>query len=116
MRLDEQDLPPRRVLEQLLADDVRLVLLRGDGVDHDVAVGQHGAQDVEVALAAGAVVGVLGVGVRAVDQDHLLEERDVQAMDLDRVVLETQERGIDVGVAGDDRPAASSAGIPCRPG
>ena len=101
--LDVEDLPPRRVLEQLLPDHVRLVLLRGDGVDHHVAVGKDGAEDVEVALAAGTIVGVLGVGVRAVHQDHLPEQGDVQAMDLDRVGIEAEERGIDVGVAGHDR-------------
>ena len=85
-------------------------------MDHHVAVGKHGAEDVEVALAAGTVVGILGVGVRAVDQDHLLEQGDVQAMDLDRVGVEAQERGIDVGMAGHDRAPGHRAGIPCRPG
>jgi hypothetical protein len=70
-------------------------------MDHDIAVGEHGAQDVEVALAPGTVVGLLGIWVWAVDQNHLLEERNLQAMDLDCVVIETQERGIDVRVAGD---------------
>ena len=104
VRLDKQNLPPRRVLEQLLADDMRLVLLRRDGMDHDIAVGEHGAQDVEVKLAPGTVVGLLGVWVRAVDQNHLLEERHLEAMDLDGILIETQERGIDIRVAGDHGP------------
>ena len=103
--LDIEDLPSRRVLEQFLAYHVRLVLLRGDGVNHHVTVGKHGAQDVEMALATGPIVGVLRVGVRAVNQDHLLEERDIQAMDFHRIGIEAEEAGIDIWVTGHDRPS-----------
>jgi hypothetical protein len=67
MRLDEEDLPSRCIPNQLLPYHVRLVFLRGDRVDHHVAVGENGTEDVKMVSATSTVIWVLRIGVWAVD-------------------------------------------------
>lgn len=115
VRLDIENLPARRILEQFLAYDVRLILLRGDGVNHHVTVRKDRAKDVQMSLAARTIVRVLRVGVRAINQDHLIEQRDVQAMNLYRISIEAEEAGINTRVTGHDGPSGHGPVFLSRP-